>query len=358
MDKYLYLLKAADVATKKADNASIRSIGKIEHEEDYRRRITRLRYVLGSMLAFSAVVFLVIAGLAVLNEGVSAFVKTVESINLLYYMLALLILFLGYLIRFPKWEIYIRRLGIKIDRTKNFLVYLSMYSMDITPGRWGRAVVGVTVNRLTGAKFGKTFPAIVADIFTDFLGFVILALIALAFVRQHVLVSIVAAALLLLPFIFMYHRKPFEFVKRKLSRFSFMKKFFEVGDLYFKENKRLGGDVYVYSIIYTVPAMFLNSVSFYFIMLAFGVPVTLSYLPLVVFIFTSATLFGMLSGVPGTLGVTDAVLLGYLIAFFGPLGVTFGIASVITIFSRIANIWFVQLFGGASLGYTFRYWKK
>ncbi len=345
------------MATKQETQGTISSIGQIRKEEDYRRRITRLRYVLASMLAFSAVVFLVIAWLAILKEGAGAFIATIESMNVGDYLIALGILFVGYLIRFPKWQVYLRRLQIKVDIVKSFLVYLSMYSMDITPGRWGRAVVGVTLNRLTGVRFGKTFPAIVADIFTDFLGFAVLTILALIFVRKYIVPSVVAAVLLMLPFIFMYHRKPFEYARRKLSRFRFMKKFFEVGAMYFKEKDRLGGDVYVYSLLYTVPAMFLNSASFFFIMLAFGVHLTVMDIPLVVFIFTSATLFGMITGVPGTLGVTDAVLLGYLLAFFGSDGVTFGVASAITIFSRIANIWFVQLFGGASLAYTFRYWK-
>lgn len=339
-------------------NGSISSIGRIQKEEDYRHRVSQIRHALFYVLAFSFAIFVIIAGLAILNEGVSAFVKTVESINIGYYLLALLILFIGYAVRFPKWEIYLHRLGIKVKRGRSFLVYLSMYSMDITPGRWGRAVVGVTLNRLTGAHFGRTFPAIVADIFTDFLGFVILAVMALLLIRMYVLPSLIAAVLLLLPFVFMYHRKPFELIKGKLSRFAFLKKFFEVGDLYFKYNRKLGGDVYLYSLGYTIPAMFLNSLSFYFIILAFGIHVSIAYFPLVVFIFTSSTLFGMITGVPGTLGVTDAILLGDLVAFLGPLGVTFGIASVITIFARIANIWFVQLFGSGALFYTFRYWKK
>ncbi|MDE1825331.1 MAG: flippase-like domain-containing protein [Candidatus Micrarchaeota archaeon] len=341
-----------------ARNGSVMKLGNIKKRSEYRSRIKNYERILIGILIFSFLVFVAIAGFAIYKEGLENFVLVVKSINLGYYALSLLAVFVAYVIRFPKWELYMKSLGVRLARAKNFMIYLSMYSMDITPGRWGRAVVSYTINRITGTRFSRTFPAIVADIFTDFAGFAFVAIIAAFIVQQYLLVAIILTVLLLIPFIFLYNRRAYSLFRDRLRKKRFFRKMFAFGDRYFRHNRLLSKRVYVYSMIYTVPSMALNAVSLYFVMLAFGVHVGIAYLPLIVFIFTMSTLLGMVTGLPANLGVTDAALFGFLIATFGSFGVGFDLASVITIFSRVANVWFVQLFGFGSLAYTIRYWKK
>lgn len=328
----------------------------IKKDAEYVSRMRKARHIVYIILAISFAIFVVIAALAIINEGISQFVKTVESINLVYYFYAFVILFAGYILRFPKWEMYLDTLKVKLGRWDSLAIYLSMYSMDITPGRWGRGVVSYTINRLTGVKFAKTFPAVVADIFTDFLGFGILAIVAAFFVQKYVLISIFITALLLVPFIFLYIKGPFEWIKKKWARFRRMKVFFEVGELYFEENRRLGRKDYIYSIIFTLPSVVLTGMALYFVILAFGVHIGPAQIPIVMFIYSSSLLFGIVTGAPATLGITDAVLVSYLTFFFPDFGVTFGIAAAITIFFRIVSVWFVQGFGSAALFYTMKHW--
>ncbi|HUB92704.1 MAG TPA: lysylphosphatidylglycerol synthase transmembrane domain-containing protein [Candidatus Saccharimonadales bacterium] len=329
----------------------------IRKDVDYVRRMKRARRIVALVMGISLAVFVIIAALAILNEGTAQFLRLVYSVNLYYYGAAFGVLFAGYMLRFPKWEMYIRALGVRIKRLDNLMIYLSMYSMDITPGRWGRGIVSYTINRLTGSRFATTFPAVVADIFTDFLGFGILAIVSAFFVQKYVLISIFITLLLLLPFVFLYFRRPFEFIKRRLSRFRSLRSFWEVGDLYFKEKNKLGKREYIVSIAYTLPSVVLNAVALYFVILAFGIHIGLAQMPLVMFIYSSSLLFGIVTGAPATLGITDAVLVGYLTFFFPELGITFGIAATITIFFRIVSVWFVQGFGSVALFYTMRHWN-
>ncbi|MDE1855690.1 MAG: flippase-like domain-containing protein [Candidatus Micrarchaeota archaeon] len=345
------------MTARRKSGGSLFQLEGVRKREEYAHRIRKYEKILILIMLLSFVVFIVIAAVAIFNEGVSAFVSNVESINLFYYFISFLIVFAGYAMRFPKWEMYIRNLGVKIDRTKNFMIYLSMYSMDVTPGRWGRAIVSYTINKLTKVKFSKTFPAVVADIFTDFAGFVVVTVGAAFLVSQYVLVSIGASLLLLIPFIFLYSRTAYNLFRDRLRTHRFFEKLFEVGDRYFKHNKLLGKKAYAYSMLYTIPAMILNGLSLYFVMLAFGVNVGVGYIPTVVFVLSLATMLGMVSGIPANIGVTDATLIGFLVTFFGGMGVTLGLASVITIFTRLVTIWFVQLFGFASLAYTLKYWQ-
>ena len=88
------------------------------------------------MIALSFIVFVAISAIAIDNEGVANFGATLKSMNMTYYAVALLIIFFSYAIRYFKWFMYLRRLGVKIVATKNYVIYMSMYSMDMTPGRW------------------------------------------------------------------------------------------------------------------------------------------------------------------------------------------------------------------------------
>jgi len=326
-------------------------------EQKYRERVRKARLAVLTILAFSLIIFIAIAALAVLNEGVDRFAATLDSINPFYFGLALLCALLSMVAGYPKWELFVKKLGVKIKRSKNLAIYLSMFSMDITPGRWGRAVVSYTLNRLTGTKFARTFPAVVADIFTDFLGFIAVTLVLSFLVQGYTMVSVVISVLLLIPFCFIYIEAPFDYIRKKLHRFKRLRWLFNVGELYFKSSRKIDTRTYAYAMLFTIPSVVLNGLALYFVMLSFGINVGIGFLPTVLFIYTSSLLIGMVTGIPGALGVTDAALLSYLTTFFAGAGVTFGIASAITIFFRIASLWFTEGFSTVFLVYTFRYWK-
>ncbi len=320
------------------------------------RRIARARAVVLTILGLSAIMFIVIAALAMINEGPEKFLSTLASVNVTYFAAALACVFASTVVGFPKWSMFVSKLGVHIPVSKNFAIYQSMFSMDITPGRWGRGVVSYTLNRLTGVKFGKTFPAVVADIFTDFLGFIALSFVAAFLVHTYTIVSVVIAVLLLLPFIFIYARTPYEWIKGKLQHRKLWKKIFGVGDLYFKSSRSLDVGTYAYAMLFTIPSVALLGLALYLIIASFGIPLTLDLFPTVVFIYTSSLLLGMVTGAPGALGISDAAMIGYLVAFLTPYGLTFGIAAAVVIMFRIASMWFAEGVSSAFLMYTFRYW--
>lgn len=319
-------------------------------------KFAKAKKIIILMMSISFLIFFIIAFAAVLNEGLNKFISSILSINPLYFFVSLLVIFLGYVMRYPKWELYLKRLGIRIKRSTNFMIYLSMYSMDITPGRWGRGVVAYTVNRITKTKFGKVLPAVIADNFTDFLGFAILSLIMAFLVNKYLDISLFITFLLLIPFVFLFNKKPFVFLKSKFGNVRFLRGFFKEGLLYFKNVHYLGLDVYLYSMIYTIPSMFMNGLALYFVILSTGITLGIGAIPVVVFIYTSSLLIGVITGIPGAIGVTDAALISYLVVFFSASGIDFGIASLITILFRIVSLWFVEGFGFASLTYTLKYW--
>jgi uncharacterized protein (TIRG00374 family) len=342
---------------------SIKSMDRIRDKKGYKSMVGSARRAVLLIFLLSFAVFVAIAIIGMSNEGFDEFIATFKSIDLSYYLAALVIIFVSYTMRYPKWSMYLRRLGVHIPTRQNYMIYMSMYSMDMTPGRWGRAIVSYTINQLSKVKFAVTFPAVVADIFTDFLGFAVITDAMAVMVGKFVFLSFLLTFLLMVPFFFVYIQTPFNYVRDKFwkfrGRFGFLKKLdviFYTATLYFQHNKKLRGSAFVYSMLLTIPSMFLNGMALYVTMMAFGIPMNLSDIPTVIFIFSSSLVLGMITGIPGTLGVTDAALISQL-QYFYPATITLGLASAITIFFRIASVWFVQGFGLSAFIHTLKYWK-
>ena len=82
--------------------------------------------------------------------------------------------FLNYLIRFVKWERYLTLLSIDLERKTSLLIYLAGFSMGVTPGKMGEVFKSWMIRRVTGVPIHKSAPIVVAERYTDLLGYLIL----------------------------------------------------------------------------------------------------------------------------------------------------------------------------------------
>jgi uncharacterized protein (TIRG00374 family) len=80
----------------------------------------------------------------------------------------------NYLVRFWKWQRYLELLGIRIDRRTSLTIYLSGLSMSVTPGKMGEVFKSWLLRRVDGTPIHKSAPIVVAERFTDLLGYLIL----------------------------------------------------------------------------------------------------------------------------------------------------------------------------------------
>ncbi len=135
----------------------------------------------------------------------------------------------------------------------------------------------------------------------------------------------------------------------------FLKLFNIYGDEYFASQSILNTPkTYAISILVSVPAAFLNASALYFSLLAAHIKVSLPVIE-TIFIATSSTIFGMITGIPGNLGVTDGSLVALISALFS---LNLNVSSAVTIMFRFATLWFGVIIGGVFLIYTFRYWTN
>lgn len=302
--------------------------------------------VLGFFLSF-----LVFIGVAVFG-GFTDVISRIASANPSIYALSFVAVFLGFIVRYGKWSYYMRMLKLKVPPLKSLAVYLSIYSMDLTPGRVGRIAAAYTLKRITNIKFMNIVPIITMDIFTDFLGSSILSLAAALYMRQYVIYVIALNIILLLPFVFLLHDWAYKRLKVLLKKWKRVESFSLYGDEYYASQSALNKPkVYLISVLFTLPAAVLNAMALYFALAAMGVK---SLVPQSIFVFSIADITGMASTLPGNIGVTD----GVLVALVGSLyKLTSTASSAVTIMTRTASLWFGVMLGAAMLLYTMRYWK-
>jgi uncharacterized protein (TIRG00374 family) len=316
---------------------------------EYLKLIRRVALFVGLGFVASFVVFFVIAILG----GIGNVVKTIENANPYFYLLAFAAVFAGYLLRFLKWLYYTRQLHLKVPLKKNFVIYMSQYSMNITPGKLGRVLVAYTLSRVTNIKTSNILPVVTIDIFTDFLGVGILALVAALYFDQFVIYVLAIDLVLMLPYLFILNDWFYRFIKKVFKKRRFIETFTLYGDEYFASQSTLNKPMtYLVSLAVTIPAAFLNAMALFFALLSIGLA---PHVIASAFIESSSNVFGMITGIPGNIGVTD----GSLVALIGTLFKTsFATSSALTIMTRFATLWFGVLLGGIMLLYSFRYWTE
>jgi uncharacterized protein (TIRG00374 family) len=317
------------------------------------------RYEYASMvkkvITFVAIIFVVSFAVFVgfaLYGGFFNVLQIIETANLQLYALAFASVFAGYLLSFGKWLYYTKKLKIKVPLGKNFIVYLSMYSMDLTPGRIGRVISAYTLNRVGNVRFIDVMPIVTMDVFTDFLGMALLALATAIYFNQFVLLVLVADIVLVLPFLFILSDWFFRLVGRVIKDHKIFETFSVYGERYFKSQNKLNKpEVYAVSLLFTIPSAILMAMSLYFALAAIGVTPHLGTSALV---FSISQITGSITSIPGNIGVTDGLIVALIEKFYG-LGNA--ASSAVDIMARTASLWFGVVLGGIALFYTLRYWN-
>ncbi len=334
------------MARKKQSLFGLLGKSKSMRSEEYLNVIQRLRLVIILVMLASLGVFIFVA----VYFGLLKVINIISASNLLLWGLAFVFVFLGYVIRFGKWRYYMGLIGIKLPILQNFSIYMSLYSMNITPGRVGRIIAGYTINRVTGEKFMTIAPAVTMDIFSDFFGFALLALITSFFFHRLFIYVLIFVIMLSISFLVIIDQRLYKFII-KGKREKLFKRFIpHINRYYSSQNNLNRPSVYLTSILFTLPADILNSSALYLVLLSVGVHASLIT---VIFIFAAAQIFGMVSTLPGSVGVADVTmiaLLGTMLDLSGPL------STAATIMARTATLWFGVIVGTIFLIYTTKYW--
>ena len=131
------------------------------------------------LLAVSVVAVAVFAGFSIYAD-VDALGDRLSQFAPHAVVLALLLALGNYVIRFIRWELYLRAVGARAPLGTSALVFLSGFAMSVTPGKLGELVKAVLLREAAGTEATRVAPVVIAERATDLLALVLLALVGAA----------------------------------------------------------------------------------------------------------------------------------------------------------------------------------
>lgn len=285
------------------------------------------------LLIFAVVVYVVMGVYADLGDLLTA----LESFDWRFIILLLGLTTLGYLIRFVRWDYFLRGVGVKLNIRDNLFVYISGLSMTITPAKAGEIWKGWLIRDINGESLSKTVPVVISDRLTDILALVFLSLLGILYYKQGTYI-LVAILILFAGFVLAVRSEAvsnrlIRVLEKRAGKYSR-----DVESMHQTFKETLTPKKLVVTTVLGLMAWFMECLALYLAVAGFG-----DHLGMVVstFTFSFASLAGALSMIPGGLGVAEATLSG-LLQFFG-LTATLSVGVAIII--RFATLWYGTFLG-------------
>lgn len=302
--------------------------------------------------AVTAVLLVVVVGGLVLFGDVDQLRMALASFRWWPVLPILALTVAGYLVRFLRWQLYLDQLAVlPLPVTMSALVFLSRFSMTVTPGKVGEVIKCVALRRLTGAPVGRTSAIVLAERMTDIIAMLVLAAIGLvqfAYGRSLlgviVLAVVAAVALLQRP-----HR--IRQLLHAIDGWRVIGRFTEHAAMFVAASEALlRPRVLAVTSVLGIAAWAAECVAFYIVLLGLGMPASWHLLLVASFVMATSTLLGAISMLPGGLGVAEASVAGMLVLLTGDDGMTRGMAAAAVLLIRCATLWFGTLLGLVALG--------
>jgi len=290
--------------------------------------------------------FLFMSDYYVISEKISNF-----KIN--YLPLILLLVSVSWIPLFVKWNFLLKNCEIDIPLKKNILVFLSGFALEITPGQLGMLIKSQILKTNYNIPRTKTAPIVLVEKVYDLIGAILASVIGIVILGLDPYLIIIAVLVLATIFFFMYYRPAFDLFLKRISKTKFFSKYIEnISESYEIVQKSTNVRIATICVLLAVTYWFIISAAAYYVLIGFDINI-LDYLK-VLAIYSSSSLLGAITFVPGGIGITEGSLAG----LFTLEGIDVSIALVVSVMIRILTLWYSVGIGFISLkligGFSFR----
>lgn len=296
---------------------------------------------------------LVYLGLALWVDG-PQIAQALRSFPLRWVFAAMGLSFLNYCVRFARWERYRALLGIRMGVATSFRIYLAGLALTVTPGKLGEAFRSVLIRREDGTPLARSAPMVVAERFTDLLGFLILVAIGgIASQPEYLWIFWATLGLCAFLLVLVGSRRCGEVVLGAIARVPWIQRFAGAAQHMLSSSRELLAprELLLPTVVSTL-GWGCECFAFYLISEAL-VPGGASLLFATFTFALSAIVGAVLIVFPGGLGVTEASMGGLLTTRYVAVGVAREAAAAkalsATFVIRLCTLWFAVLIGVLAL---------
>lgn len=304
------------------------------------QRKTLLRNLL-IFLGLGMLIFVVLSFLA----GVEEVWQTFRGFRWEWMPLALSFTALNYVLRWQKWHYYLRHLGIvEVGLWDSALLFTAGMTMAITPGKMGEVLKSYLLKELQGTPMSVSAPIVIAERLTDGLGLLLIAGVGLLRISYGWPVFL---ALLVLAGLFIALAQNRGLATRLLAwgeRFRPVRRFSaQIRALYDSTYQLLRWKPLLWMTAQSTLSWFGECIAVYYVLRGLGAAASGGLLLEASFIFAAGTLFGLVSFLPGGIGLTEVTYAGLTSRVFSILDDAGAVTASFLI--RLFTLWF-----GISLG--------
>jgi glycosyltransferase 2 family protein len=311
--------------------------------------IDKIRGKLVLSLVLGAVVFV---GLS-LYADVGDVVDGLGRFKWQYLPLVLALTSINYVLRFFKWQYYLRTIGVEgFPRGHSALAYLAGLGMVVTPGKVGEWLKCYLLRELHGTPFTRSAPILIAERLTDCLAMVLLGSVGLFVYRDSwpVFVFVVVGGLAAL--YVARNRKLAFWILRKLEGLPVVSRFAKQAEEFYESSYTLLSPTSMLSMtILSFISWGFEVLAFYVVLIGMGQDGGGDLLLKASFIMPAATLASAVLLTPGGLGVAEGGITGLCQVL---LDMPKGDAAVATLLIRFGTLWFGVIVGLVALALVSR----
>lgn len=258
----------------------------------------------------------------------------------------------NYAIRYLRWELYLRRLDVRIPTTASARIFVAGFAMSISPGKLGEVVKSALLAEEFDVPVATSAPIVLAERLTDLIALVFLAAIGSLAVptgRALAVPSLVLTGFLLAVFAIPSLGRT---VLRWLGRVPMFARIApKLHTAHSALVSMLSPSPLIGATLLAIAAWFLECVSLWAIVRGFpGVTLTIGEST---FAYAAPTIAGAVALMPGGLLVTEASMTGTL-RMLGGSTMTGAIAASTTVLVRLATLWWAVLLGLCALAISRR----
>jgi uncharacterized protein (TIRG00374 family) len=300
-------------------------------------------------LVFGAVVFF---GLS-LYADIGDVVEGLGRFKWQYLPLVLGLTSINYLLRFVKWQYYLRIIGVEgFPRGQSALAYLAGLGMVVTPGKVGEWLKCYLLRELHGTPFTRSAPILIAERLTDCLAMVLLGAVGLIVYRDSwpVFVLVLVGGLGL--FVVARNRPLSFWILHRLEGLPVVSRFAKHAEEFYESSYTLLSPMAMLSMtLLSFVSWGFEVLAFYVVLLGMGEGGGTDLLLKASFIMPAATLASAVFLTPGGLGVAEGGITGLCQVL---LDMPKADAAVATLIIRFGTLWFGVLVGLVALGLVSR----
>jgi glycosyltransferase 2 family protein len=247
----------------------------------------------------------------------------------------LLLTLTNYGLRFVKWHLFLRHLGVKVRWRQDLPWFTSGLAMVISPGKAGELLKPYLVREHTGAPMAMTIPALVAERLTDGIAMLILAAFGvMTYASDKVMYVLIPAAAVAGVLGTLASERLSSLCVRVLVALPGLKKLGHKMEETLKALRTCLSPVpLLLAILGSMAAWWAECMGYWLVFKGLGVSVSLG---LCTFLYAFATIAG--GALPGGLGVADGALGGGAMQLVAGITEPAAIASAILV--RFATLWF------------------